>query len=121
MMAAVVATGDTTLENAACEPEIADLANMLNAMGADIQGAGTSVVHIRGVGMDALHPCDHTTVGDRIEAGTFLVGGALTGGPVTVRGIDPSFLRMAIMETHRHGLPGGNGRRLDYGQARRGA
>lgn len=98
MMAAVVATGDTTLENAACEPEIADLANMLNAMGADIQGAGTSVVHIRGVGMDALHPCDHTTVGDRIEAGTFLVGGALTGGPVTVRGIDPAFLRMAIMK-----------------------
>ncbi len=98
MMAAVVAAGDTTLENAACEPEIADLANMLNSMGADVQGAGTSVVRIRGVGLDTLHPCDHTTVGDRIEAGTFLAGGALTGGPVTVRGIDPSFLRMALMK-----------------------
>ncbi len=98
MMAAIVATGDTVLENAACEPEIADLANMLNAMGADVQGAGTPTIRIRGVGFDTLHPCDHTTVGDRIEAGTFLVGGALTGGPLTVRGIDPSFLRMALMK-----------------------
>lgn len=98
MMAAIVATGDTVLENAACEPEIADLANMLNSMGADVQGAGTPTIRIRGVGFDTLHPCDHTTVGDRIEAGTFLVGGALTGGPLTVRGIDPSFLRMALMK-----------------------
>lgn len=98
MMAAIVATGDTVLENAACEPEIADLANMLNAMGADVQGAGTPTIRIRGVSFDTLHPCDHTTVGDRIEAGTFLVGGALTGGPLTVRGIDPSFLRMALMK-----------------------
>lgn len=98
MMAAVAATGDTLIENAACEPEIKDLADMLNAMGADVQGAGTPFVSIRGVGIDTLHPCEHTTVGDRIEAGTFLAGGALMGGPVTVHGIDPSFLRMALVK-----------------------
>lgn len=98
IMAAVVASGDTVLENAACEPEIADLADMLNSMGADVQGAGTPTIRIRGVALESLHPCEHTTIGDRIEAGTFLVGGALTGGPLTVRGIDPSFLRMAIMK-----------------------
>lgn len=103
MMAAVAATGDTLIENAACEPEIKDLADMLNAMGADIQGAGTPFVSIRGVGIDSLHPCEHTTVGDRIEAGTFLAGGALMGGPVTVRGIDPSFLRMAIVKLQAMG------------------
>lgn len=98
MMAAVAATGDTMIENAACEPEIKDLADMLNAMGADVQGAGTPFVSIRGVGIETLHPCEHTTVGDRIEAGTFLAGGALMGGPVTVHGIDPSFLRMALVK-----------------------
>lgn len=103
MMAAVAATGDTLIENAACEPEIKDLADMLNAMGADIQGAGTPFVSIRGVGIDFLHPCEHTTVGDRIEAGTFLAGGALMGGPVTVHGIDPSFLRMAIVKLQAMG------------------
>lgn len=103
MMAAVAATGDTLIENAACEPEIKDLADMLNAMGADIQGAGTPFVSIRGVGIGSLHPCEHTTVGDRIEAGTFLAGGALMGGPVTVHGIDPSFLRMAIVKLQAMG------------------
>lgn len=103
MMAAVAAVGDTVLENAACEPEIKDLADMLNAMGADIQGAGTPFVSIRGVGMESLHPCDHTTIGDRIEAGTFLAGGALMGGPVTVHGIDPAFLRMALMKLQSMG------------------
>ena len=98
LMAAVTAEGSTTIENAAREPEIADLANMLTSMGARITGAGTSSIHIEGVPLESLKPCEHTTVGDRIEAGTFLVGGALTGGPVTVRGIDPSFLRMALMK-----------------------
>ncbi|HIY83138.1 MAG TPA: UDP-N-acetylglucosamine 1-carboxyvinyltransferase [Candidatus Rubneribacter avistercoris] len=98
LMAAVAAEGRTVLENAACEPEIVDLANMLVAMGARVSGAGTSLVEVEGVPLSELRPCDHTTVGDRIEAGTFLVGGALTGGPVTVRGIDPSFLRVALMK-----------------------
>lgn len=103
LMAAVVAEGTTCIENAACEPEIEDLANMLNAMGARVSGAGTSSIQIEGVELSTLHPCEHTTVGDRIEAGTFLAGGALTGGPVTVHGIDPSFLRMAIMKLRAMG------------------
>lgn len=98
LMAGIVAEGKTVLENAACEPEIVDLANMLNSMGAKISGAGTSVIEIEGVPFDAIHSCTHTTVGDRIEAGTFLMGAALLGGPITVTGIDPSFLRMAIIK-----------------------
>ena len=103
LMAAVTAEGHTAIENAACEPEIEDLANMLNAMGARVSGAGTSLIEIEGVPLSTLHPCEHTTVGDRIEAGTFLVGGALTGGPLTVHGIDPAFLRMAIMKLRAMG------------------
>ncbi len=98
LMAAVTAEGTTVLDNAAREPEIVDLCMMLNSMGARISGAGTTCIEIEGVSLEDLHPCVHTTVGDRIEAGTFLVGGALTGGPLTVRGIDPSFLRMALMK-----------------------
>lgn len=98
LMASVAAEGHTIIENAAREPEIVDLANMLIGMGAKVSGAGSSVIEVDGVPASELHPCEHTTVGDRIEAGTFLVGGALTGGPVTVRGIDPSYLRMALMK-----------------------
>lgn len=98
IMAAVVAEGETSIENAAREPEIEDLCNMLNSMGAKIKGAGSSIIEIEGVSFDSLRPCEHTTVGDRIEAGTFLVGGALTGGPVRVEGIDPSFLRMSLLK-----------------------
>lgn len=103
LMAAVVARGTTVIENAAREPEIVDLANMLNAMGARVSGAGSSIIEVEGVALSDLHPCEHATVGDRIEAGTFLVGGALTGGPVTVKGIDPSFLRMAIVKLRAMG------------------
>lgn len=103
LMAAVVAEGVTSIENAAREPEIEDLANMLIAMGARITGAGSSIIEVEGVPLSSMHPCEHATVGDRIEAGTFLVGGALTGGPVTVRGIDPSFLRMALMKLRAMG------------------
>ncbi|MCI9261699.1 UDP-N-acetylglucosamine 1-carboxyvinyltransferase [uncultured Adlercreutzia sp.] len=103
LMASVVAEGITAIENAACEPEIEDLANMLNAMGAKVAGAGTSLIEVEGVPLSAMHPCEHTTVGDRIEAGTFLVGGALTGGPLTVHGVDPAFLRMAIMKLRAMG------------------
>ncbi|MCI8469544.1 MAG: UDP-N-acetylglucosamine 1-carboxyvinyltransferase [Eggerthellaceae bacterium] len=103
LMAAVVAEGATVIENAAREPEIEDLASMLNAMGAKVSGAGTSIIEVEGVPLASLHPCEHTTVGDRIEAGTFLAGGALTGGPVTVHGIDPSFLRMAIVKLRAMG------------------
>ena len=103
MMTAVVAEGHTIIENAAREPEIVDLANMLNAMGCKVSGAGNSTIEIEGVPLSSLHPCEHTTVGDRIEAGTFLVGGALMGGPLRVEGINPSFLRMAIIKLKQMG------------------
>lgn len=103
MMAAVVAEGETLIDNAAREPEIEDLANMLNAMGAKVSGAGTSCIRIEGVPLSSLHPCEHETVGDRIEAGTFLVGGALMGGPLTVEGVNPDHLRMAIMKLRAMG------------------
>lgn len=103
LMAAVVAEGTTVIENAAREPEIVDLANMLVSMGARVSGAGSAIIEVEGVPLEELHACEHTTVGDRIEAGTFLVGGALTGGPVTVRGIDPSYLRMALMKLRAMG------------------
>ena len=74
LMAAVVAPGHTVIENAAREPEIVDLANMLNAMGAKVTGAGSPVIEVEGVPLSEMHPCEHTTVGDRIEAGTFFGG-----------------------------------------------
>lgn len=98
MMASVTVPGTTVIDNAAREPEIVDLANMLNEMGAHVEGAGSPTITITGVALEDMHPCDHTTVGDRIEAGTFLTAGALLGGPITVEGIDPSFLRMAILK-----------------------
>lgn len=103
LMAAVVAKGTTTIENAAREPEIVDLADMLNAMGARVFGAGNAYIEIEGVPLESLHTCEHRTVGDRIEAGTFLIGAALMGGPVTVTGIKPEFLRMALMKLEAMG------------------
>lgn len=103
LMASVVAEGTTVIENAAREPEIVDLVNMLVAMGAQVSGAGSAIIEVEGVPLDDLHPCEHTTVGDRIEAGTFLAGGALTGGPLTVRGVDPSYLRVALMKLRAMG------------------
>ncbi len=87
MMAAVLAKGETVLRNAAREPEVADLAALLAKMGAQIEGAGTSTIRIQGV--ERLHGAEHTIIPDRIEAGTFLIAGAITGGDVTVTGCDP--------------------------------
>lgn len=103
LMAAVTANGATTIDNAAREPEIEDLCNMLIAMGAQISGAGTSSIYVEGVPLEQLHPCEHVTVGDRIEAGTFLVGGALTGGPLTVHGINSDYLHMALVKLRAMG------------------
>lgn len=103
LMAAVVAEGITVIENAAREPEIEDLCSLLNSMGAKIEGLGSSILEVEGVPLDEIHPCVHRTVGDRIEAGTFLVGGALSGGPLCVHGIDPDYLRMAIMKLRAMG------------------
>ena len=101
MMASSRAQGTTIIRNAACEPEIVDLANFLNEMGADITGAGTPTVIVNGV--DELHSVAHNTCGDRIEAGTYLVAGALSGGPLTVKGIDPDFLAQAIKKLRNMG------------------
>ncbi len=87
MMAAVLAAGETTIENAALEPEVADLADLLTKMGARIEGAGTSTIRIQGV--SELHGATHAIIPDRIEAGTFLIAGALAGDPLTVCGVNP--------------------------------
>ncbi|WPB59358.1 UDP-N-acetylglucosamine 1-carboxyvinyltransferase [Xylophilus sp. GOD-11R] len=94
LMAAALAEGETVLENAAQEPEIVDLAEMLIKMGARIEGHGTS--HIRIVGVDRLHGCEHTVVADRIEAGTFLCAVAATGGDVLLRAARPDHLEAVI-------------------------
>lgn len=109
--AAVLAEGRTVLDNAAREPEIVDLCDMLNAMGARISGAGTSTITIDGV--DKLHPTEHTVVGDRIVAGTWAYAAAMTRGDVTVTGIAPRHLHLALaklkvagadVETYDHGF-----------------
>ncbi len=94
LLAAVTAEGTTTVGNAAREPEIADLAALLSAMGADIHGAGTSEITVRGVGR--LSPAHHTVLGDRIEAGTYAVAAAVTRGSVAVDGFDPAHLRLVL-------------------------
>ena len=90
MMAATLAHGTTVLENAAREPEVADLANCLNAMGARIRGAGTDVITIEGV--DHLHGAAHAIMPDRIETGTFLAAAAATGGTIRLHGTDGKIL-----------------------------
>lgn len=90
MLAAVLAEGLTIIENSAKEPHVVDLANMLNSMGANIRGAGTDVIRIKGV--PALHKTDYTVVPDQIEAGTFLLAGVATGGDVTVNNVIPRHL-----------------------------
>jgi UDP-N-acetylglucosamine 1-carboxyvinyltransferase len=94
LMAAVLAKGVTEIDNAAREPEIVDICDMLTAMGAQISGAGTSILEIEGV--DALKPVHHTTVGDRIVGGTWAFGAAMTRGDVTVHGVRPEFLNIAL-------------------------
>ena len=94
LFAGVLAEGVTVIVNSAREPEIEDLIAQLNAMGALISGGGTSLVTIEGV--DSLVPVEHTAVADRLEAGTFAVGAAITGGDVTVTGCQPGHLRMEI-------------------------
>ena len=101
MMASVFAKGTTTIDNAAREPEIVDLANLLNEMGARISGAGSPVIEVEGV--SELHPVTHEVVGDRIEAGTFLAIGALAGEPVTVTGFSPSHLGLVLKKFEQMG------------------
>ena len=90
MMAAVMAEGKTTIENAAKEPHVVDLANFLNSMGANIKGAGTDVIRIKGV--PCLHGTEYAIIPDQIEAGTFMFAAAITKGDVTVKNVIPKHL-----------------------------
>ncbi len=101
MMAAVLAEGTTVLRNAAREPEITALADVLNAMGARIEGAGTSEITIHGVA--SLQPVDAAIIPDRIETGTFMAAAAITGGDVTIKGAAPQHLNAVMDKLHRAG------------------
>jgi len=103
MMSAVLADGVTVIEGAAQEPEVVDLANFLNKMGAKIEGAGTRRIIIEGVA--ALHGAEHTVIPDRIEAGTFLVAGAICGKEVTVKRVEPEHVRSITDALVRCGFP----------------
>lgn len=102
MMAAVLAEGETILENAAREPEVVDLAQLLTKMGAQIEGAGTSTIRIRGV--SRLHGATHRIIPDRIEAGTYLIAGAITRGELCVRGCVPEHVAALTAKLRQAGV-----------------
>jgi UDP-N-acetylglucosamine 1-carboxyvinyltransferase len=102
LMAATLADGETIMQNCAREPEVADLAALLNSMGAKIKGAGTATIRITGV--DKLHGAKHRIIPDRIEAGTFIIAGALTGGDVNVTCCDPSHLTGILQKLSETGV-----------------
>ncbi|WP_338471019.1 UDP-N-acetylglucosamine 1-carboxyvinyltransferase [Niallia sp. XMNu-256] len=102
MMAAVLADGVTVIDNVAKEPEIVDLANFLNKMGAKVKGAGTGTIRIEGV--DVLYGAEHHIIPDRIEAGTFMVAAAITGGNVLVKGAVPEHLNSLIAKMVEMGV-----------------
>lgn len=108
LMAAVLADGESILENAAQEPEVTDLAAMLTGMGAHIEGAGTSVIKVRGV--EKLHGVRHRINPDRIEAGTFIIAGAISGGDLNVDCCNPHHLEAVIVKLRECGV------RLDVGK-----
>jgi len=102
LMAATLADGETLMRNCAREPEVADLADLLNAMGAKIEGAGTSTIRVQGV--TKLHGARHRIIPDRIEAGTFLVAGALTGGDLNVTACEPLHLGAILQKLQECGV-----------------
>src|SRR6184192_3261344 len=102
LMAATLAEGETILQNCAREPEVADLANLLNKMGAKIEGAGTPTIRVKGV--EKLHGAKHRIIPDRIEAATFIVAGALTGGDLNVAGCDPTHLGALLQKLDEVGV-----------------
>lgn len=102
MMAAAQADGKTTLSNAACEPEVSDLAAHLNAMGARIEGAGTGRVVIHGV--DKLKPANHTIIPDRIEAGTLLIAAGITGGELVIKNFPSAMLETLVTKLREAGM-----------------
>ena len=102
MMAAALADGVTILENAACEPEVVDLARALQSMGADIRGAGTNMIKIKGV--SRLSPLEYRIIPDRIETGTFLAAAAITGGDVTINNCTPEHIEAVINKLRETGV-----------------
>ncbi len=102
IMGAVLAEGTTTIVNAACDPEVSDLAQMLRAAGAIIEGEGSTNITIEGV--ESLRPFDHAVMADRLEAATFLIAGAITGGQVTVRGVRAEDLRIVLAKLEEMGV-----------------
>src|SRR5579875_1938095 len=101
LMAAVLARGETIIRNAAREPEVKDLAELLITMGAQIEGAGTSIIRVRGV--EKLHGAEHTIIPDRIEAGTFLLAGAISQGEVIVSGCIPEHIASLTVKMEQAG------------------
>jgi UDP-N-acetylglucosamine 1-carboxyvinyltransferase len=102
LMAASLAEGETIMQNCAREPEVEDLADLLNKMGARIEGAGTSTIRVLGV--TKLHGAKHRIIPDRIEAATFIIGGALTGGDLNVAGCDPQHLGSLMQKLEETGV-----------------
>ena len=102
MMAAVLARGTTIIENGAREPEVVDLADFLNRMGASIYGAGTGRIVIEGV--EELRPVEHRVMGDRVEAGTFIMLTGAAGGDVSVKGVDVGHLKMELPKLREMGI-----------------
>lgn len=102
MMAAVMAEGITIIENPAKEPHIVDIANFLNSMGADVKGAGTDVIKVTGV--KKMHGTEYMIIPDQIEAGTYMVAGAITGGDVTVSNLIPKHMEAIVAKLHEMGV-----------------
>jgi len=102
MMAAVLADGETIIENAACEPEVKDLADALISMGAEIDGAGTSVIKIKGV--NSLKPLNYSIIPDRIEAGTFLIAAGITRGKIQIKGSNSGHMDAVIAKLMEAGI-----------------
>ncbi|MGA3347713.1 MAG: UDP-N-acetylglucosamine 1-carboxyvinyltransferase [Candidatus Sulfotelmatobacter sp.] len=102
LMAATLAEGETILQNCAREPEVADLAALLNKMGAKIEGAGTPTIHVTGV--SKMKGAKHRIIPDRIEAGTFLIAGAMTGGDLNIAGCDPAHLDALLSKLKEVGV-----------------
>jgi UDP-N-acetylglucosamine 1-carboxyvinyltransferase len=102
LMAATLAEGETLMLNCAREPEVADLADLLNKMGAQIEGAGTATIRIKGV--DKLHGTKHRIIPDRIEAATFIIAGALTGGDLNIAGCEPGHLEALLLKLKEVGV-----------------
>ena len=102
LMAATLADGETVMQNCAREPEVADLADLLNKMGAKIEGAGTETIRVHGV--NKLRGAKHRIIPDRIEAATFIIAGALTDGDLNITGCDPSHLGSLLQKLHQAGV-----------------